>query len=235
MGTPNFAKPSNAAKYYTVLMTRTQQIKKCECGEVHSENEYDLFTLKECISCGEDISEMEVECEEIVPDEWEYDDLLYSIEERILEQKGIVKRDYGDDRNYPITKIGYLERSKKYLGVDIDVRFYIVIQSAYCEGATLDYLITIFINGDEFNYSTGSHYDNDMNGILDEIAYMQNYRNDYKQGLINIMKPKIESFILESIKQLSDISEGILQASSGMELKCIGVFSNGEAIYEKSN
>lgn len=234
MGTSNFARPSNAGKYYTVLTNRTEEIKTCsECGEIHREWEHgNLAILKKCTNCEIDISEIEIEFEEIVPDEYEYIDLMDSIEERILEHKGFVKREHGNDRNYPITKIGYLESSKTYLGVDIDVRCYIVIQSAYYEGATLDYLITVLVNGDEFNYSTGSRYDNGMEDVLNEITYMQ---SNYKQGLINIMRPKAERFITESIQQLSSISEGILEASSDLKLNCLGIFSNGEAVYEKTN
>ena len=80
MGTPNFARPSNASKYFVVLTSREENYSKCnECGEKHWEydDEYVCSEGEPCPHCGStDIEHGEETC---YPDEWEADDLIENL------------------------------------------------------------------------------------------------------------------------------------------------------------
>lgn len=233
MGTNNFASPSNAKNYYVVLTNREEEVKICpECGEVHHEWEYNLDTLKECTNCETDSTEVETETEYITPDDFEYDDLKSNILHDIKAIGGYDSNMSFCDRNYNRVALGELSKSKVYADVEVEVKVTAIVQSAYYEGATLDYLIHVCIEGDEWKYSTGSIYDEDnLDGILDEIGEIQSYRG-LNNGMVSIIRPKAESFLEATIDTLSEQMDNLLQQYSEHKLNKVGQFSNGEAVYE---
>jgi hypothetical protein len=236
MGTPNFASPSNASKYFVVLTNREEEVKTCpECDAKHHEWEYDLDEVKECFNCHEDITDVETETETIYPDEYECDDLIGNIGYEIKEQGGVKENEWiGNNRSYGIQSLGYFSESRMYGDIEVEVVVKAVLQSAYYEGATLDYLITVEIDGDTYDYSTGSRYDNSVEDISTEVGERQDY-NGLNKGIIAIMRPKIESFIEQTVSDLSEKVEAIFENWTEHKLTCKGVFSNGEAVYEHTN
>lgn len=234
MGTPNFARPSNASKYFVVLASREENQKVCpECGAKHPDWEFDLADVNFCLECDTDLTEVEITSEYVYPDEWECDDLISNIGYSIKEQGGIEENErIGNDRSYGIQSLGYIYKTKTYADVQVKVIVKAVLQSAYYEGATLDYLIYVKVDGESFDYSTSSRYDSSINDILESVSYYQEY-NDLNRGLIAIMKPKITTFIEQSIEELAQKVEVIFEEYTEHKLACNGVFSNGEAIYSK--
>lgn len=233
MGTNNFASPSNTKNYYVVLTNREVEVKTCpECGEVHHEWEYSLNNLRECTNCETDLTEVETETEWVAPDDFEYEDLKSNILHEIKAIGGYDSNMSFNDRNYERVALGELSKSKVYADVEVEVKITAIIQSAYYEGATLDYLIQVCIEGDDWNYSTGSSYDEDnLEGILDEIGEIQSYRG-LNEGMVSIIRPKVESFLETTIDTLSEQMDNLLKQYSEHKLNKVGQFSNGEAVYE---
>lgn len=229
MGTPNFASPSNAKNYYVVLTDREENFKECpDCGHKH----YELDELKECDMCSESLVDVEIETETVYPDDFEYDDLKDNIFHDIKTIGGYSSNMSFNDRNYNRTALGELSKSKVYADVEVEVKVTAIVQSAYYEGATLDYLIHVCIDGDEWNYSTGSSYDEDnLDGILDNIGEIQSYRG-LNNGMVSIIRPKVESFLEATIDTLSEQMDNLLEQYSEHKLNKVAQFSNGEAVYE---
>jgi predicted RNA-binding Zn-ribbon protein involved in translation (DUF1610 family) len=235
MSTPNFASPSNASKYFVVLTNREEEVKTCpECGERHPDWEYTLEELKECNSCEEDLTAVETETETVYPDEYECDNLIENIGYEIKEQGGVKENKVIEYGQYGITSLGYFSESRMYGDIEVEVVVKAVLQNAYYEGATLDYLITVEIDRDTNEYSTGSRYDNSVEDISTEVGERQEY-NGLNKGIIAIMRPKIESLIEQTVSDLSDKTEKIFENWTEHKLTCKGVFSNGEAVYEHTN
>lgn len=232
MGTNNFASPSNAKNYYVVLTNREEEVKICpECGAKHADWEFDLKDINFCQECEADLTEVETETEYIAPDDFEYEDLKSNVLHDIKAIGGYDSNMSFNDRNYNRVALGELSKSKVYADVEVEVKVTAIVQSAYYEGATLDYLIHVCIEGDDWDYSTGSYYDNDMTDILDEIGEIQSYRG-LNNGMVSIIRPKVESFLEATIDTLSEQMDNLLQQYSEHKLNKVGQFSNGEAVYE---
>lgn len=232
MATPNFASPSNAKNYYVVLTNREVEVKNCpECGTKHADWEFDLKDINFCQECEADLTEVETETEYIIPEYFEYEDLKNNILHDIKAIGGYESSMSFNDRNYHRTALGELSKSKVYADVEVEVKITAIVQGAYYEGATLDYLIQVCIEGDDWDYSTGSYYDNDMSDILDEIGEIQDYRG-LNRGMVSIIRPKVESFLETTIDTLSEQMDNLLEQYSEHKLNKVGQFSNGEAVYE---
>lgn len=233
MGTPNFARPSNASKYYAVLTNQEVEVKECpDCGHQHPEWEYDnLETLSQCEQCKVDLSEVEVTTEVQVPDSWECEDFIHNIGEAIEAIGGRAENESFLDRNYERQSLGILESEKSYGDIDINVKLTAILQSAYYEGATLDYIIQIEADGETFDHSTGSYYDQDLEEIV-ESAFDTDY-TEMNAGLCKILQPKAQAWIEGEITKLSNQLEEVYEDWTQHKLGCTGVFSNGEAIYHE--
>lgn len=232
MGTNNFASPSNTKNYYVVLTNREEETITCpECGAKHSDWEFDLKDINFCQECEADLTEVEVETEYITPDDFEYDDLKSNILHDIKAIGGYDSNMSFNDRNYHRVALGELSKSKVYADVEVEVKITAIIQGAYYEGATLDYLIQVCIEGDDWDYSMGSYYDNDMTDILDEIGERQSYIG-LNEGMVSIIRPKVESFLETTIDTLSEQMDNLLEKYNEHKLNKVGQFSNGEAVYE---
>lgn len=230
MGTPNFASPSNASKYFVVLTNREENYKECpECGELHYEGDYSLEELNECTSCKTSMDEVQIESQTIAPDTWECQDLIDNIGNEIEAIGGKMENESFRDQNYARQSLGVLESTKSYGDVELVVKLTAILQSAYYEGATLDYIIQIEANGETFDHSTGSYYDEDLDNII-ESAF-DPYYSDMNPGLCKIMQPKALTWVEGQIEELSNQLEALYEAHSEHKLGCTGVFSNGEAVY----
>jgi len=230
MGTPNFARPSNASKYYAVLTNQEVKVKECpDCGHQHPEWDYNLKTLSQCDHCEGDLSEVEVTTEVRVPDSWECDDFIHNIGYEIEGIGGRAENESFQDRNYERQSLGVLENHRAYGDVELGVKLTAILQSAYYEGATLDYMVQIEANGETFDYSTGSYYDTDLDSVLESV-FEPEY-SEMNAGLCKIMQSKAEIWLESQIEELSAKLEGLYEDWSQHKLGCTGVFSNGEAIY----
>lgn len=231
MGTPNFARPSNASKYYAVLTNQDVQVKECpDCGHQHPEWSYNnLKTLTQCEHCDGDLSEVEVTTEVHVPESWECDDFISNMGYEIKRIGGRAENESFQDRNYNRQTLGILESTKSYGDVELGVKITAVLQSAYYEGATLDYIIQIEANGETFDYSTGSYYDTDLDSVLESV-FEPEY-SEMNAGLCKMLQPKAQNWLESEIETLATKLEELYEDWAQHKLGCTAVFSNGEAIY----
>lgn len=230
MGTTNFASPSNASKYYVVLTGQEEKKSVCnECGEEHFEwSEEYVGEDEKCLNCGS--TDVRYEEEYVYPEDFEYDDLISNLGYEIERIGGTKENEYLGDNSYPIQSLGYF-KDEKWYGNDIciTVKVTAVIQSAYYEGATLDWLVEIE-ERETWKHSTGSYYDESLEDIMDMI--FDPYYTDLNAGLCKIMQPKAVSWAEQVISNIEDKLEKLYESWSSHKLHCKGVFSNGEAIYE---
>jgi hypothetical protein len=233
MGTPNFASPSNASEYFVVGTGYDEKYKECdECSHEHTEHDYDLDKLTVCESCGSE--ELEEKERHQVSDEFDWDNIKDNLNTDLeeLEGNGISTKDgrvTSSSNSYSINPLLCLYKSKSYGEVNFTVEVTTVMQSAYYEGATLDWLVKIVTNDAEFDYMTGSHYDVDIYDILE-----QEFNPDYvdmNAGLCSIFKGYAERWIENTVSEISEKIEKVFKIHSEHRLHCAGVFSNGEAVY----
>ena len=234
MATPNFARPSNASKYFVVLTGREEKYKECpECKNKHYEWEHTLEDLKECDLCEEDLSNEDIQEEYVYPESYEFDELIENLGYEIKALGGTKENEYLGDRSYPIQTIGVFKESKMYGDVEVTVKITATIQSAYYEGATLDWLVEIEGYNDTYKHSTGSYYDESLEDIMDMV--FDPYYIDLNAGLCKIMQPKAVDWAKQTISDIGEKIEAIFEKYQEHKLTCAGVFSNGEAVYEKVN
>lgn len=231
MGTANFASPSNASKYFVVLTGREEKYIECpECENKHYEWQHTLEELKECDLCNEDLQGEDIQEEYVQPEDFEYDDLISNLGYEIERLGGKKENEHLGDRNYPISSIGVFEESKWYGDLEVTVKVTATIQSAYYEGATLDWMVEIECDRETWKHSTGSYYDEDLDDIMDML--FDPYYTDLNAGLCKIMQPKAVSWAEQTISEIEDKLEKLYEDWSSHKLHCKGVFSNGEAVYE---
>ena len=219
MGASNFARPENASKYFTVLMNREEKFvecKDCESKFFEYESEYETAeSQKHCGSCGSENIEFDEESRSC--EEWEIDDLKNFIKEKMEEKfKGVQDYDYKDyDRNYPSSGISRFFVQETFCGEEIEIEFGIILTWAYYEGATLDFLITKYLNGDEVygEFTKDDLYNTDLNEGMKELQW----RNFDK---------KINSIVEKYSKEINELLEEV-----STPLSKLGTFSNGESVY----
>ncbi len=231
MGTPNFASPSNASKYYVVLAGYNEKYVECnECSDKYweYEEEYQNMEATKKCECGSDDLDFDEEYRQ--PEDYAYDDLVSNIGYEIEKLGGIKENECLGDRSYPISSIGVFKEHKMYGDIDIIVKITSTIQSAYYEGATLDWLVEIEGYNDTYKHSTGSYYDESLEDIMDML--FDPYYSEMNAGLCKIMQPKAVSWAEQTISEIEEKLEKLYENWSEHKLHCKGVFSNGEAIYE---
>jgi hypothetical protein len=233
MGTANFSRPSNASKYFVVLAGQEEKYIECpKCENKHYEWQHTLEELKECDLCEEDLQGEDIQEEYVQPEDFECQDLIDNLGYEIKNLGGTKENEYLGDRNYPIQSIGVFKESKMYGDLEVTVKITATIQSAYYEGATLDWLVEIE-ERETWKHSTGSSYDEDLDDIMDMI--FDPYYTDFNAGLCKIMQPKAVDWAEQTISDIGEKLEKLYEDWSSHKLHCKGVFSNGEAIYETAN
>lgn len=233
MGTPNFARPSNASKYFVVLTDREVEQRKCkECGEKHKDWEYNLSELTECQMEGCNGKLGKIKTKIHVPDSWEADDLIENLGYAIEEIGGTKENEsIGNDRDYGVQSVGYLSQDKSFGDINLTLRITAVVQSAYYEGATLDWLVTLESDNETFKIGDNPWSEDKVDEAMDKI--FDPYYTDMNAGMCKIQARNAENWAEQAITDLSEKIEAIFETYQEHKLECQGVFSNGEAVYRK--
>jgi len=130
---------------------------------------------------------------------------------------------WDNERNYQGYNFSQINIYKDYGSICIGLRTNLIIKSGYYEGATLDYEFEFDIMGETFE-SLG-----DFKRVFNYYA-----EEDYKKGFCEILSQKAQNWIENTIDKISEDIEEVYKNNS-RPLKCIAIFSNGEAIYEDYN
>ena len=134
-------------------------------------------------------------------------------------------KDENELRSYPSRVLGQVygdSRTYKKLEIDVFVVVDIVIRTGYYENANFDYNIKFDI-GDEKNVSEDELFDT----LVDNAMY---YNDMSKEEAVRNAK-FAEKFLEKAMADLRNEVEKIFEQYS-TPLNCIGVASNGEALYE---
>jgi len=193
MGTSNFHRV-NATKVFAVLMNQPAM----------SEN-------------GEDSDEYYY-----APQQWEVDEFIEYLQEQLSKDHTFFKggTDPYELRSFPSRVIGEIRSGTDFAGglISGEIVITAVMRSGYYEGACLDWHITKFIDGDE--YDDVSEYDGGENDFTDIEA---------ESAQIAI----VEWFSDEEEKLIKFVEDVFTRASMPMEV--VATFSNGETIYKMAN
>lgn len=129
------------------------------------------------------------------------------------------------NRNYGGKYICNIEHSKDFGDIEITLTFYIVLSGAYYQGATLDYISEIQINGDD----NGDKEAFDKNFMPSDLQYY----SEMPIGMQIIQSKNIKKFVSSAYDEMTEQIEKIFEKHCEHKLVCTAVFSNGEAIYSK--
>ena len=115
--------------------------------------------------------------------------------------------------------------------IDLNVRLY--LRPGYYEGAVLDYDIYYSAYNDTLTECRG-----DVDEFADEIAQdiEAELKHEYgwNAGLLAINHDKIRKAVWSTIEKARGYAEDFCKGYADEKLVCAGVFSNGEAIYERA-
>lgn len=130
-------------------------------------------------------------------------------------------------RYYGGSYIHSLAIDKTFGDVTINVVCHIIISNGRYEGATLDYITDIQIDGYSFDNYKGflTHFD-----YTDIECY-----SNMPVGMQKIQSKNIEKFVRSATPKLTEQVEQILSEYCQLTLIKTAQFSNGEAIYEKAS
>jgi hypothetical protein len=216
MGTSNFAR-GNTSRVFAVLMNEEVEFSICsKCGEHHYEEQ------ERCDNGCED-SEMEIQNESRAVERYEVDDFVYFVRE-VAEESAPKDIKYSDedgsdnDRNYCASNLFSYRASKWFGDLEVEVQIVAKMVSAYYEGASLDYDVTVF---------DGDHFSDSEDAVL--YAFDQ---SDMNEGMKVIQQRHAERWVDRAKSELIVLIEQVFEQVS-MPLKVVATFSNGETIYEK--
>jgi len=218
MGASNFAR-CNTSKYFVVLTNVDEKFSECsECGNKHWEWEENYVEEgdkdcpdcdnKDCITHGE---------ESRSPEEWEINDFKSNVIESLSQLSEYRSGGADDpDRNYYGHCLGTLYDSKVFGDVEVGLEIRCMLYSAYYEGATLDFIAEVQVDGYEHDDNVDIAYASDMN------AGMVTIQNRNAQKYVDNLKVKLVNKLEEVYAQFSD------------KYDRLGGFSDGTSIYTKS-
>lgn len=156
-------------------------------------------------------------------DEWDYEDTIDWAQER-FKQLGWDSADEYEDylRSFP-GKI-FAEKSVyvDYCGSEVEIKIKAIARSGYYEGFIFDY--------DFETRLTGWFEDKYDEPITPEII-IENMWID-NPGLCKIHAKHFADKINAELQAMIDEAEKEFENLSDNKLKCVGIFSNGEAVYE---
>lgn len=108
----------------------------------------------------------------------------------------------------------------------------IFMHSGYYSGANYDWDICISdCYGGKWNLSEYDSEDDFLEDIVD--SWKENASYDWNEGLVNIHAKNIRKWLEKVLDNHSDMADNMCKEICDDELACVGIFSNGEAVYEK--
>ena len=128
------------------------------------------------------------------------------------------------NRSYGGTYITSLEH-EKYIGdIPITIIVHVVLSGAYYQGATLDYISEIQIDGCDY----GNFADFEKHFSYKDLEDF----SEMPIGMQKIQSKNVQKFVSSALPELHKQIEKIFEMYCEHTLACTAVFSNGEAIYE---
>lgn len=174
-------------------------------------------------------------------DDFMVDDIRETAKEKLKDVCTFVDtefKDYSDYRNYPAC---YFVECTEYLyfcGMTIRIKGKLGVRDGNYSGCNLDYDINVEYNS-WYNDIVSNLSDCDSGDELCEV-FVDGLENDWvweneecSKGLFMMNKGKLIKALQRKVGEIVDALEDICKSLCDDELACVGIFSNGEAIYER--
>ena len=169
---------------------------------------------------------------------FDYDDSLDRIKEAGVSKYGFEETSGDDgDRNfcgfYILNKdFGCRDFYNSDLSVAINIT--ILARNGYYEGANLDFELEV-MNDDYYPYKLGDYKSED--DLIDDMAdeFVDYCDEVYNYGLRKCFKKRYEAFLKDFIDEAIEYANNVLKNLCEEEYSIVGVFSNGETLYQKVN
>lgn len=118
-----------------------------------------------------------------------------------------------------------------YFG-DERLECYIGFNNGHYEGATIDYDIRC---GDYGWLSDCNTADDFIQEIVDGILADKSYYEGWNKGMCAIQRPNLYKKLSGMVSDIIDEAESICNVCCDEKLVRVGIFSNGEAVYERAD
>lgn len=174
----------------------------------------------------------EGQIEEQYKESWDWENDIEVFGENIPSEYSMNTRgDYvGYDRNYPQTACEKsIAKEFKFGGVEVEVGLIPVLRSGYYDGANWDYVKYVRMERD---WESDDDVDDSICAENVSLFCQNAFEN---RGFAKIIAPKLYKKIAGVFDELDDVFSNIAEQMCDMKLACVGVFSNGEAVYEREN
>jgi len=148
---------------------------------------------------------------------YNFDDLWLNLSDELdlFHQSGVFDPD--ELRSYPSHILGYLEKYEWFRDdIKLNMRIFPLIRSGYYSGVNLDWFIEV---RDVF----------DVEITRPECLLQSGLTDQEKEKALD----EINSWIENTREELINRVESVFEKYSTL-LNCVGVFSNGEAVYERA-
>ena len=169
------------------------------------------------------------ETEVYSPDEWEYNENLNNINERLIEklkdfnfiEKNVISQH--ENRNFPSRYIGTFYKTATFGDINVDVEINCYSRSGYYDGACLDWELNICLDNNECD-STDSVFET---FVYNCCSFTMN------KGMLVIQGKNCDKWVNKTKDTMIELIESVYEECS-TPLKVVSRASNGETIYERS-
>ena len=184
-------------------------------------------------------------------DEMDIDTLTEHIREGVLEELGgnknlVVKdiHEHDDDRSYPAVFVTEINDEFEFCGLSFTVSIRIGARAGYYSASNLDYQVLVsndnswgwiepfeYVgNHSRYGYSSGEELAEALANELDDWNVPE--QAGVSRGLFSMNKKRLAKRIESEMLGMMQLADELCKKLCDSEYACVGVFSNGEAVYE---
>ena len=184
-------------------------------------------------------------------DEMDIDTLTEHIREGVLEELGgnknlVVKdiHEHDDDRSYPAVFVTEINDEFEFCGLSFTVSIRIGARAGYYSASNLDYQVLVsndnswgwiepfeYVgNHSRYGYSSGEELAEALANELDDWNVPE--QAGVSRGLFSMNKKRLAKHIESEMLGMMQLADELCKKLCDSEYACVGVFSNGEAVYE---
>lgn len=170
-----------------------------------------------------------------------------SVRSLLRDNKSVSIRDimeWDDDRNYPMLAFSQVGKEFVFCGIPVTVTAEIGLRSGYYQAQNLDFNLKVeceLFDGYKYERNNRSYY-----GYKSPIELAENFADDLQghdyslkmyysvnNGLYAMNKGRLAKRIAAEIDGMMGLADGLCKRMCDDVYACLGVFSNGEAVYER--
>lgn len=153
--------------------------------------------------------------------------------------------EYDDDRTYPAVYVSEVNKEFEFCGVSVSVSIGLGVRSGYYSGCNLDYSVKVkcdnawgWIEPFEYFGKDKSYYgykstEELARAFVDEIDDCNICDVvGVSRGLFKMNKRRMAKRVENEVDSMIGLANELCKKFCDNEYACVGIFSNGEAIYE---